>query len=61
MKATIAKLEKLAFVLPVTYQNQKVETRMESLWVFFSDAGTLRRWWVMYPKNPQNVFIRRKG
>ena len=50
------------------YQNQQVETRIESSWELYSDVRDLRRGWAMYPKmqldipSQANLFRgRRKG
>ena len=39
----------------LSLQNQLIEIRIESLWVFYSDARDLRRQWIMYPKNHPNI------
>ena len=45
----LCETEKVSICAACYYQNQSVETRIESLWVLYLDASDLRRQWVTYP------------
>ena len=62
----LLKLEKLAFVLPVTTRTDEERQGLNLYGRFFQAAGDLRRWQVMCPKTRLNIpsqtdlFIRRR-
>ena len=52
------KPEKPVFVLPVTYQTQKAETGIESLWALYSDGRQSERTAGLYPNRPSYISLR---
>ena len=54
-KDKLLKPEKPVFVLPVTYQTQKAETGIESLWALYSDGRRSEMTAGLYPNRPSSI------